>query len=172
MYTKPLLKNPCQGGHEMDNFSRPFHGHHYYGLILSDLCPSVEKFLKKCIFSIWLKWSCLCTRTPASKGHEIKNLGRSFLGHYYYVVSLSNLCQGVEKKISTFFLINPHHPRMLCAKFGWNWLCGPGEVLIFVDVFLPFCYYLPFKKGTTLYSFEKNWILFTQQYIVPRVVEI
>ena len=37
----------------MDNFSRPFHGHHYYGLILSDLCPSVEKFLKKNAFSVY-----------------------------------------------------------------------------------------------------------------------
>ena len=23
--------------------------------------------------------------------------------------------------------LNPHHPRMLCAKFGWNWPCGSGE---------------------------------------------
>ena len=23
--------------------------------------------------------------------------------------------------------LNPLHPRMLCAKFGWNWLSGSGE---------------------------------------------
>ena len=23
--------------------------------------------------------------------------------------------------------LNPLHPRMLCAKFSWNWLCGSGE---------------------------------------------
>ena len=23
--------------------------------------------------------------------------------------------------------LNPLHPRMLCAKFGWNWLNGSGE---------------------------------------------
>ena len=23
--------------------------------------------------------------------------------------------------------LNPHHPRMLCVKFGWNWLSGSGE---------------------------------------------
>ena len=23
--------------------------------------------------------------------------------------------------------LNPHHPRMLCAKFGWNWLSGSRE---------------------------------------------
>ena len=22
---------------------------------------------------------------------------------------------------------NPHYPRMLCAKFGWNWRSGSGE---------------------------------------------
>ena len=23
--------------------------------------------------------------------------------------------------------LNPLYPRMLCAKFGWNWPCGSGE---------------------------------------------
>ena len=23
--------------------------------------------------------------------------------------------------------LNPLHPRILCAKFGWNWPCGSGE---------------------------------------------
>ena len=23
--------------------------------------------------------------------------------------------------------LNPLHPRMLCAKFGWNWPSGSGE---------------------------------------------
>ena len=23
--------------------------------------------------------------------------------------------------------LNPIHPRILCAKFGWNWPCGSGE---------------------------------------------
>ena len=27
----------------------------------------------------------------------------------------------------TFTNLNPLHPRMLCAKFGWYWLCGSGE---------------------------------------------
>ena len=35
--------------------------------------------------------------------------------------------------------LNPLYPRMLCAKFGWNWpsVCGE-EVLYFVNVFLLF----------------------------------
>ena len=33
------------------------------------------------------------------------------------------------KKAGSFFWtnLNPLHPRMLCAKFGWNWLSGSGE---------------------------------------------
>ena len=33
--------------------------------------------------------------------------------------------------------LNPLHPRMLCAKFGWNWPCGSGEENFynFVNVF-------------------------------------
>ena len=30
--------------------------------------------------------------------------------------------------------LNPHHPRMLCAKFGWNWSNGSGE-----KKYHPFC---------------------------------
>ena len=40
-------------------------------------------------------------KNPCSGGHEIYNFGRSFLGHHYYMylLSLSDLCLGVEKKI-------------------------------------------------------------------------
>ena len=33
------------------------------------------------------------------------------------------------RRVGSFFWINlnPLHPRMLCAKFGWNWLSGSGE---------------------------------------------
>ena len=33
--------------------------------------------------------------------------------------------------------LNPLHPRMLCAKFGWNWPSGSGEenFFYFVNVF-------------------------------------
>ena len=41
--------------------------------------------------------------------------------------------------------LNPLHPRMLCAKFGWNWLSGSGEedFLNFDYVFSLFHNYLP-----------------------------
>ena len=35
--------------------------------------------------------------TLIPRGHEIYNLGRPFLGHYYYILGLSDLCMGVEE---------------------------------------------------------------------------
>ena len=43
----PLHKNPCPRGHEIYNFGRPFLGHHYYILGLSDLCQRAEKKIFK-----------------------------------------------------------------------------------------------------------------------------
>ena len=39
------------------------------------------------------------------------------------------------------------HPRMLCAKFGWNWPSGSGKDFNFVNVLSLFCNYLPLEKG-------------------------
>ena len=49
--------------------------------------------------------------------------------------------------------LNPLHLKMLCAKFGWNWLSGSGEedFLYFVNVFSVFCNYLPLEKGRILH---------------------
>ena len=49
--------------------------------------------------------------------------------------------------------LNPLHPRMLCAKFGWNWLsCSGGEDFFnFVNVFLQFRNYLLLEKGEALH---------------------
>ena len=43
----PKHKNPCPVGHEIYNFSRPFLGHHYNILSLSDLCLGVKKNIFK-----------------------------------------------------------------------------------------------------------------------------
>ena len=43
----PVHKNPCPRGHEIYNFGRPFLGHHYYILGLSDLCLGIEKNIFK-----------------------------------------------------------------------------------------------------------------------------
>ena len=51
-----------------------------------------------------------------------------------------------------FFHLNPH-PRMLCAKIGWNWLSGSGEeifLLISSMYFRYFCNNLPLEMGWVL----------------------
>ena len=69
--------------------------------------------------------------------------------------------------------LNPLHPKMLFAKFGWNWLRGSGkeDFFKFVNVFSLFCNYLPLKKERGP-SFEQTWIPFTQGCFVPSLVEI
>ena len=47
-------------------------------------------------------WSRLSKRNPCPRDHEIYNFGRSFLGYYYIILSLSELCLEVEKKIFFF----------------------------------------------------------------------
>ena len=46
-------------------------------------------------------------------------------------------------------LWSPFHPRMLCAKFGWNWAqwFWRRRFLNFVNVFLQFHYYLPLERA-------------------------
>ena len=95
-----LHKNHCLRGHEIYNFGRPFLGHHYYILGLSDLCLGEEKkiYKKNNAFSLYDIWPHPSTRTLA-RGREIYNFGRPFLDHNYYILGLSDLCLGVEKKI-------------------------------------------------------------------------
>ena len=59
-------------------------------------------------------------------------------------------------RVYWFFIwtnLNPLHPRMLCANFGWNWTSGSGEEDFknFVNVFLLFHNYLPLEKGGALH---------------------
>ena len=50
-------------------------------------------------------------------------------------------------------ILNSLHPRMLCAKLGWNWPSGSGEndFLNFLNVFSLFRNYLPLEKGRALH---------------------
>ena len=67
--------------------------------------------------------------------------------HYFVIIS-------PWKRAGSFIWtnFNPLHPRMLCAKFGWNWSSSSGEkifkscqfILLIPD-------YLPFGKGVALY---------------------
>ena len=59
-------------------------------------------------------------------------------------------------RIEWFFIwtnLFPLHPRMLGAKFGWNWLSGSGEEDFKknFNIILHFHYYLPLKKGGALH---------------------
>ena len=47
--------------------------------------------------------------------------------------------------------LNPLHPRMLCAKFCWNWPSGSGEV---VNLFSLFPNHLPFRKSVALHMYK------------------
>ena len=40
-------------------------------------------------------------QNPCPGGHEIYNMGTPFLGHQYFILSLSDLCMGVKKKSFT-----------------------------------------------------------------------
>ena len=65
--------------------------------------------------------------------------------------------------------LNLHHPRMICAKFGWNWPSGSGEIFFLISLmyFCYFCYYLPLEKDGTFHlnkleshSFKDAWTKF------------
>ena len=75
------------------------------------------------------------------------------------------------KTYDLFFHLNPH-PRMLCAKIGWNWLSGSGEeiFLILSMYFRYFCNNLPFEMGWVLHL-NKLDSPFTQGCIVTSLVE-
>ena len=56
-------------------------------------------------------------------------------------------------RINWFFIwtnLNPFHPKMLCVKFGWNWLSGSGEEDFFFISPMYFCYFIilfPWKRA-------------------------
>ena len=86
----PLRKNPCPGGHEIYNFGRPFLGHHYYILNLSDIYIGGKKKIMH-----FHNMTCMATpqrKNPCPGVHEIYNLGRPFFDHHYYALIFSETC--------------------------------------------------------------------------------
>ena len=73
---------------------------HVYILSLSDLCLGVEKKIFKEIrhFYYITYLAMPLQKNPCPGGHEIYKFDRPLLGHHYYMLSLSDLCLGVEKK--------------------------------------------------------------------------
>ena len=58
-----------------------------------------EDFQRNNAFSLYDLYGHALAQEPCPRGHEIYNFGGPFRGHHYYILSLSNLCLGVEKKI-------------------------------------------------------------------------
>ena len=98
---------------------------------------------------------------PSGSGEEDFLISSMYFS-YFVIISPS-------KKVGPFIwtILNPLHPRMLCAKFGWNWPSGSGEEDFFniVNVLSLFCNYLPVEKGLDLHI--KKWI----RCFVPSLVE-
>ena len=65
----PLYKNLFHGGHEIYNFGRPFHGHHYNILICLIHTPVFKRTgEEKCIFSIYDLYGYTFTLGPLPRG--------------------------------------------------------------------------------------------------------
>ena len=74
-------------------------------------------------------------------------------------------------RIYCFFIwtnLNPPHPRMLCAKIGWNWFSGAGEedFLISSMYFHYFVIISPWKEWGPL--FEQTWISFSSGELIKK----
>ena len=91
LYPMPQHKNPYPGGHEIYNFGRPFLGHHYYIFSLSDLCLGAKERNSKGIMHFHYMTFMVMPqhKNPCPRGLEIYKFGRPFLGHHYYILSLS-----------------------------------------------------------------------------------
>ena len=51
-------------------------------------------------------------KTPCPGVHEIYNFGRPFLGHHYDILSLSDQCLGVEKKVFKEIMHYTFYPKI------------------------------------------------------------
>ena len=93
-------------------------------------------------------------------GH-IAHLRKQFksINTYDYIITLiKRRKKNIIKlmRINCFFIwrnMNPLQPRMLCAKFGWNWPSGFGEEVFLISsvYFSLFRNYLPLEKGRALH---------------------
>ena len=59
----------------------------------------VEDFKRNNVISLYDLYGHAVAKNSCPKGQEIYNFGRPFHCHHSYILSLSDLCLGVEKKI-------------------------------------------------------------------------
>ena len=113
---------------------------HLFLNVMVLICKTLSPFYLRMLYAKFgLNW-------PISSGEEF-----FIFCHYIYLAIL--WLSPLEKGPFLWINWNPHHPKMLCAKFGWNWLIDSGEFYfkISVNVFTLFRNYLPLEKGVTLY---------------------
>ena len=87
--------------------------------------------------------------------------------HYFIIISPR---KGTGPFIWT--KLNPLHPRILCAKFGWNWLSGSGEDFLISSMYFHYFVIIsPWKRaGSFIWTnlnphhprmfcakFDRNW---------------
>ena len=71
-----------------------------------------------------------------------------------------------------WIILNPLHPRMLCAKFGWNWPSGSEEKIFkYCQCIFDTSLLSPLSKGSGP-AFDQTWIFFSQECFVPSLVDI
>ena len=96
--------------------------------------------------------------------------------HYFVIISPWKRAEHfIWKNLNTL------HPRMLCAKFSWNWISGfRRRFLNFLNVFSPFRNYLALEKGGAFHliiiesryprmlcaKFNWNWISVQEKKIL------
>ena len=112
----PQQKNPCPWGHDIYNFDRPFLGHHYCILSLSDICMGVEQtILKQIMHFHFMTYIATPKHKNPALGYEIYIFDRPLLGHHYDKLGLFDLCQGVKKKIFTE-IMHVHYMTYLATR--------------------------------------------------------
>ena len=139
----PQHKNPGPPGHEIYNIGRPFLGHHYYILGLSYLCLGIKKKIFKEImqFHYMTYMATPQHKNPCPRSHQIYNFGKLFLGHHYYILSLSDLCLGVEKTIFEEIMYF-HYLTYMATPQRKNPCRGGHEIYNFGRPFLGHYYYI------------------------------
>ena len=79
-----------------------------------------EDFYRKNVFPLYDLYGHTLAQEPCPGGNEIYNVGRPFLGHHYCILSLSDLCLGVEKKIfKEIHQLYTFYPK-INSPWGWG----------------------------------------------------
>ena len=156
--------------HVIYNYGKLFSSHHYYVRMFSlpPHCPEERKLKReKYTFNIWLITPRPSTRT-LHLDHEMYNFIRFFTFVYVFLQFRNYL--SLEKNWPFIWInLNPLHPKILCAKFCWNWPSGFGEE-DFKNLSMYFCNFViisPWKRAEPFI-----WTPFTLGWFVPSLVEI